>query len=74
MSEDVVGGPPKMLSKVRQLTPHLKTASAKKDRRVIVAGDSLLRGTEVHVCQPNPAQGRCAASLRPMSGIGGLPV
>ena len=54
MSEDAVGGPPVMLSGVRQSTPHLKTASAKKERKVTVGGNSLLRGTEGSICQPDP--------------------
>jgi len=31
----------------------ITTASAKKKRRVIVIGDSLLRGTEGLICQPD---------------------
>jgi len=46
VSEDVVGGPPVRLSRVRRSTPHLKAVSAKKGRRVIVIGSSLLRGME----------------------------
>ena len=38
---DVVRGPAERLSRVRWSTLHLKTASAKKDRKVIVVGDSL---------------------------------
>lgn len=46
VSEDAVGDPPRGLSRVRQLTPCLKMASSKKERRVTVVGYSLLRGTE----------------------------
>ena len=55
VKEDAVGGPPTRLSSVRWLTPHLKTVSTKKDRRMVVIGNSLLRGTEGPVCWPNPA-------------------
>ena len=34
------------LARVRQLTPHLKTASAKKEKKVIVVGNSLLSGND----------------------------
>jgi len=44
--EYAVEGSPKMLSGARRLTLHLKSASIKKERRIIVMGDSLLRGTE----------------------------
>ena len=50
VSEDVVKGPALRLSRVRRLTPHLKTASI-EERRVTVVGGSLLRGP---VCQPDP--------------------
>ena len=40
---------------------HLQTASAKKDRRVIV-GDSLLMGMEGSLCRLDPTLGSCAAS------------
>ena len=42
------------MSKVRRSAPRLKTASSKKERRVIVVGDSLLRGTEGPICRPDP--------------------
>ena len=50
VSKDAVGGPPMRLARVRQLTPHLKTASAKKEKKVIVVGNSLLSGTEGPIC------------------------
>ncbi len=56
MSEDEVGGLPSSLSKVRRSAPCLKTASSRKERRVIVVGDSLLRGTEGPMCQPDPTR------------------
>lgn len=65
MSEDEVRGLPPSLSKVRWSAPHLKTAFSRKERRVIVIGDSLLRGTEGLTIPI----GRCAASLEPGSGI-----
>ena len=36
--------------------PRLKTASSKKERRVIVVGDSHLRGTEGLICWPDPTR------------------
>jgi len=44
MSEDVMGGPSMRLPRVRRWTQHLKIASTRKDRRVIVVGNSLLGG------------------------------
>ena len=54
MSEDEVGGLPPSVSKVSQSAPHLKTTSSRRERRVIVVGDSLLRGTEGPICRPAP--------------------
>ncbi|XP_053857559.1 uncharacterized protein LOC128820755 [Vidua macroura] len=42
--------PPRYDSSVRQIT----TSDIKKERRVIVVGDSLLRGTEGPICRPDP--------------------
>ncbi|XP_066848127.1 uncharacterized protein [Anser cygnoides] len=42
------------VSKARQLTPCIATSSVKKDRRVIVMGVSLLKGTEGPMCRPDP--------------------
>jgi len=42
------------LPKVRRSAPCSKTASSKKERSVIVVGDSLLRGTEGPICWPDP--------------------
>jgi len=47
VSEVVVEGLPRRLTRVRWSIPHLKTqASPEKERRVIVVGDCLLRGIE----------------------------
>ena len=54
VSEDKVGRLPPSVTKVRRSAPCLKTASSKKERRVIVVGDSLLRGTEGPICWPDP--------------------
>ena len=53
MSEDKVGRLPPSVTKVRRSAPRLKTASSRKER-VIVVGDSLLRGTEDPICRPDP--------------------
>ena len=54
VSEDVVKGPSMMLSRVRRSTPHLKTASTKNKKRVIVIGNCLLGGTEGPIRWPDP--------------------
>lgn len=54
MREDAVEGPPTRLSRVRWLTSHFKTHSARKERSVVVIGHSLLRGTKDPICQPDP--------------------
>ena len=46
VGEDVAKSSPRRLPRARELTPCLKTAFIKKERRVIIVGDSLLRGTE----------------------------
>jgi len=43
------------LPRTSQTAPRITTASAKKKRRVIVTGDSLLRGTEGPICRPDPS-------------------
>ncbi|KAK1192276.1 E41L5 protein, partial [Pygoscelis papua] len=54
-NEDVDKGPSRGLPRVRQSAPRITTASAKKKRRVIVVGDSFLRGTEGPLCRPDPS-------------------
>ena len=56
MGEDEVESLPRRIPRARRSTPCLKTASTKKDRRVIVVGDSLLRGTEGPICRPDPTR------------------
>ncbi|XP_031408827.1 transcription factor SOX-5-like [Meleagris gallopavo] len=56
VNEGVEGGPPVRLPRVKQSTLCLKTASTQKDRRVVVIGDSLLRGTEGPICWPDPTR------------------
>jgi len=46
VSEEARNSLPKTLTRARCLTLHLQIASAKKDRRVIVRGDSLLMGPD----------------------------
>jgi len=43
------------LSRTSQTAPRITTVSAKKKRRVIVIGDSLLSGTEGPICRPDPS-------------------
>ena len=54
VKEGMEGGPPMRLPQVKWSTPHFKTASTRKDRRVVVIGNSLLRGTKGPICQPDP--------------------
>jgi len=56
VSETVEGDPPMRLPQVKRSTPRLTTASTRKDKRVVVIGDSLLRGTEGPICQPDPTR------------------
>ena len=45
--------------------PCIKTSSKKNPRKVIVVGDSILRGVEGPICRPDHFMGKSAASLRP---------
>jgi len=54
-NEDVGEGLSRGLSRLSQSAPHITTASAKKERRVIVIGESLLKGTEGPICRPDPS-------------------
>jgi len=53
-NEDVGEAPSRGLPRMSQSAPHIMTAPVKKKRRVIVTGDSLLRGAECLICQPGP--------------------
>jgi len=53
-NEDVGEGLSRGLPKMSQSAPRMMTVSVKKKRRVIVVCDSLLRGTEGPICQPDP--------------------
>jgi len=50
-------GPRTGLPRTRQSAPCIMSASTKKKRRIIVIGDSLLRGTEGPICRPDPSHG-----------------
>ena len=54
-NEDAGEGPSGGLPRTSQSAPSITTALAKKKRRVIVIGDSLLRGTEGPMCRPDPS-------------------
>jgi len=54
-NDKVDEGPPMGLPRARQSDPHIMTASMKKKRRVIVIGDSLLKGTEGLICRLDPS-------------------
>lgn len=47
-------GEPRRLSRAKWSAPHLKTASAKDERRVIAVGDFLLRGTDEPIYWSDP--------------------
>ncbi|XP_068521222.1 uncharacterized protein [Anas acuta] len=55
-TEEEVESVPRRMPRARRSTPRLRTASTKKERRVIVVGDSVLRGTEGPICQPDPTR------------------
>ena len=54
--EGEVGELPPSVPKRRHPAPRLITASSRKERRVIVIGDSLLEGTEGPICRPAPTR------------------
>jgi len=56
-TEDVGEGeaPSRGLPRTSQTAPIITTVSTKKKRRVIVIGDSFLRGTEGPICRPDPS-------------------
>lgn len=54
VGEEVVPSLPTRSHRKRRLTSQLKTASDKKERRVIVIGNSLLKGTEGPICRVDP--------------------
>ncbi|KAK4815580.1 hypothetical protein QYF61_004097 [Mycteria americana] len=55
--EDGDDGPstPEVSPRSEEHTSHINTTSMRKRRRVIVVGDSLLRGTEGPICRTDPA-------------------
>ncbi|XP_048824010.1 uncharacterized protein LOC125703493 [Lagopus muta] len=55
-AENKVVEQPLSFAKERRSAPRLKTASSGKERRVIVVGDSLLKGTEGPICRPDPTR------------------
>lgn len=69
VSEDAGGNLPVRLPRVRRSSPHLQTASTRKDRWVIIVGESLLRGTEGPICWPDPTsrEVRCLPGVWDMS-------
>jgi len=54
-NEDVGEGPSGGLPRTSQSASCVTTASTKKKRRVIVIGDSLLRGMDSPICRPDPS-------------------
>uniref|UniRef100_A0A8B9TZX8 SGNH hydrolase-type esterase domain-containing protein n=1 Tax=Anas zonorhyncha TaxID=75864 RepID=A0A8B9TZX8_9AVES len=55
-TEEEVESVPRRIPRVRRSTPRIRTASTKNERRVIVVGDSVLRGTEGPICRPDPTR------------------
>lgn len=55
--------PPAQAPKACQPVPRLRTSMKKKERKEIVVGNSLLRGTEASVCRPDASHRRSAACL-----------
>ena len=56
VAEEEVASVPRRMPRARRSTPRIRTASTKKERRVIVVGDSVLRGTEGPICRPDPTR------------------
>ena len=56
VAEEEEASVPRRMPRARRSTPRLRTASIQKDRRVIVVGDSILRGTEGPICRPDPTR------------------
>lgn len=56
VADEEVESLPRRMPGVRKSTPCLRTASTRTERRVIVVGDSLLRGTEGPICWPDPTR------------------
>ena len=56
---------PRGVPRLSQAAPRILTSSEKRKRRVIVIGDSLLRGTEGPICRPDHPTGKSAVSLGP---------
>lgn len=57
------------LPRTSQSTRWIATLGVKKERRVIVAGDSLLRETEHPVCQSDPSHKEVCCLLGPWVGV-----
>ena len=53
VSEEAREGSPKRLLRMRQSTPCVETASDRKERRVVLIGNSLLRGMKGPICRPD---------------------
>ena len=47
---------PRREPKARQSPPCLETASVRRERKVVVVGDSLLKGTEGPICRSDPSR------------------
>lgn len=75
LSEEVGEGAKRRLSRARQSTPHLKIASTKKERSIIVVGDSFLRRMQGCMYQPEPTHREvwCLPGARIRSITGKLP-
>ncbi|KGL89130.1 hypothetical protein N301_03229, partial [Charadrius vociferus] len=54
-TEDGEDDPTSELPRASHSPPRLRTSSTKKGRKVIVVGDSLLKGTEGPICRPDPS-------------------
>ena len=68
VAEEKVESVPRRMPRARRSTPRLRAASTKKDRRVIVVGDSILREQRALFVGLTLPVGKSAASLGPGSG------
>ena len=66
---DVGEGPSRVLPRTSQSAPCIMTALVNKKRRLIVIGNSLLRGTEAQYADQTHPTGKSAATLGPRLGI-----
>ena len=72
VNADVEAAPPVRVPRGKRTHLRLKTSSTRKDRRVVVIGNSLLRGMEGPICRPDPTRREvCSLPGAPVRDIAG---